>query len=179
MRLNRIKSFYAFLLHFCSEGNKERGGWPRPSPQTTCKGGRPRPRSPTKGLPATSWTARKSGLTVLPAAAMIAHESGRPRPARSQAVANLRQRLPARGSHLRLACGRDYRRWAAACSQAIEAKLSPARVTARRNTRRGGAHGGGAAHGYGAGRKSSNARPLVERLPTGNAAAAHVGAATA
>ncbi|RWW60613.1 hypothetical protein BHE74_00032389 [Ensete ventricosum] len=25
MRLNRVESFYAFLLHFCSEGSKEEG----------------------------------------------------------------------------------------------------------------------------------------------------------
>ncbi|RWV95710.1 hypothetical protein GW17_00041646 [Ensete ventricosum] len=32
MRLNRIKSFYAFLLRFCRKRSEERGGWPRPKP---------------------------------------------------------------------------------------------------------------------------------------------------
>ncbi|RZS28263.1 hypothetical protein BHM03_00061833 [Ensete ventricosum] len=49
MRLNHVKSFYAFLLHFRSEGSKERG-WStmaRPSARLTdhdqppCKGGQP------------------------------------------------------------------------------------------------------------------------------------------
>ncbi|RRT31356.1 hypothetical protein B296_00045210 [Ensete ventricosum] len=42
MRLNHIKSFYAFLLCFCSKRNEERGGWPWP---TNCRGGRPRPKT--------------------------------------------------------------------------------------------------------------------------------------
>ncbi|RWW46475.1 hypothetical protein BHE74_00047595 [Ensete ventricosum] len=51
MRLHRVELFYAFLLRFRSEGNKERG-WvatPRPSArvaghgQATCMGGQPWP----------------------------------------------------------------------------------------------------------------------------------------
>ncbi|RRT34895.1 hypothetical protein B296_00059005 [Ensete ventricosum] len=38
-----------------------------------------------------------------------------------QAVASLRQRLPARGNRLRLAYDRAYRRWVAAHGQAAEA----------------------------------------------------------
>ncbi|RWW41910.1 hypothetical protein BHE74_00052573 [Ensete ventricosum] len=74
--------------------------------KATCRGGRPQPRSPTKGLPAMAWTARKSG---------------RPRPARSQVVASLRQRLLTRGSRPWLACDRDCRRWDATYDQDIEA----------------------------------------------------------
>ncbi|RWW39244.1 hypothetical protein BHE74_00055443 [Ensete ventricosum] len=37
MRLNRVESFYAFLLHFYSEGNEEEG---RPAP---CRAGHPQP----------------------------------------------------------------------------------------------------------------------------------------
>ncbi|RZS07130.1 hypothetical protein BHM03_00037910 [Ensete ventricosum] len=83
MGLYRIELFYAFLLRFCSEDSEESGGWPRPGPlqgrpamaKAPYRGGRPRPRSPTKRLPATAWAARKSG---------------RPPPARSQAMASLR-----------------------------------------------------------------------------------------
>ncbi|RWV87726.1 hypothetical protein GW17_00050250 [Ensete ventricosum] len=53
--------------------------------------------------------------------AWTARKSGRPRPAHSQVVASLRQRLPARGGGLRLACDRGCRRWAAARGQATEA----------------------------------------------------------
>ncbi|RWW74649.1 hypothetical protein BHE74_00017409 [Ensete ventricosum] len=32
MRLNRVESFYVFLIHFCSKRNEKKGGWPRPGP---------------------------------------------------------------------------------------------------------------------------------------------------
>ncbi|RWW11130.1 hypothetical protein GW17_00025283 [Ensete ventricosum] len=59
--------------------------------QAPCRGGQPQPRSPAKGLPTATWTARKIDW---------------PRPVHSQAVASLRQRLHARGSRPRLACDR-------------------------------------------------------------------------
>ncbi|RWW36568.1 hypothetical protein BHE74_00058397 [Ensete ventricosum] len=75
------------------------------------------------------------------------------------------------------------RRWAAARGQAIEVvaygqKLPPARVATRTNARRGGAYRG-AAHGRGAGHKSSSARTLAERLPAGKAVVAYIGALAA
>ncbi|RRT37676.1 hypothetical protein B296_00039784 [Ensete ventricosum] len=115
------------------------------------KGGWPRPRSPAKGLPAAPWAA---------------HKSDRPRPARSQSVASLWQRLPSRGSPPRPAYGRGYRRWAATAHKgntcghgarrkaAYGQKLSPARAGTHRNARKGGAHGGVAC-------------PLAGRLPAG------------
>ncbi|RWW59072.1 hypothetical protein BHE74_00034028 [Ensete ventricosum] len=61
MRLNRVESFYAFLLRFRSEGSKERGrpAMARPSTRaadhghTPCRGGRPR-LAPLQGRSATT-----------------------------------------------------------------------------------------------------------------------------
>ncbi|RWV76791.1 hypothetical protein GW17_00062486 [Ensete ventricosum] len=51
MRLNRVESFYAFLLHFYSKGNEEEG---RPATASPMYGrppmARPRPRPPCKGV---------------------------------------------------------------------------------------------------------------------------------
>ncbi|RWV99040.1 hypothetical protein GW17_00038080 [Ensete ventricosum] len=111
------------------------------------------------------------------------------RPACSQAVASLRQRLPTSGSRPRLACDRACRRWAVAHGQAVEAaahrgdacghgdrrqatcgqKLPPARVAARRNARRNARRGSahrGVAHGRGTSCKGNSTRPLAKRLPT-------------
>ncbi|RWV77067.1 hypothetical protein GW17_00062161 [Ensete ventricosum] len=60
MRLNRVESFYAFLLHFCSEGSKEEGRLATASPHVGPA--RPRPRPPTRGW-ATAARAIPQGAT--------------------------------------------------------------------------------------------------------------------
>ncbi|RWW11720.1 hypothetical protein GW17_00024645 [Ensete ventricosum] len=101
-------------------------------------GGRLRPRSPTRGLPAATWVACKSS---------------RPWPARSQAAASLRlaygrgcqRRATAHGQAVEATASRGGAYGHGACRQAAYGqKLSPARVIAYRSTRRSCAHGGAA-----------------------------------